>query len=178
MSELSRRERIRAETLREIREIGARQVDEGGLAALSLNAIAKEMGMSGPALYRYFASRDELLAALIVDGYGELTRAVETADRAGVMAMLTLDRYLDLIIPRGGEEFVRLVAERSTVPVLKHDRGLCHLYVDEGADLEMALAVTINAKAQRVSVCNALETLLVHAAIAPALLPRLAARLA
>ena len=81
MPELSRRERIRAETLREIREIGARQVDEGGLAALSLNAIAKEMGMSGPALYRYFASRDELLAALIVDGYGELTRAVEGAER-------------------------------------------------------------------------------------------------
>ena len=108
----------------------------------------------------------------------EAVQAVETADRAGVMAMLTLDRYLDLIIPRGGEEFVRLVAERSTVPVLKHDKGLCHLYVDEGADLEMALAVTVNAKAQRVSVCNALETLLVHAAIAPALLPRLAARLA
>jgi AcrR family transcriptional regulator len=81
MPELSRRERIRAETLREIREIGARQVDEGGLAALSLNAIAKEMGMSGPALYRYYASRDELLAALIVDGYADLTRAVEGAER-------------------------------------------------------------------------------------------------
>jgi AcrR family transcriptional regulator len=80
MPELSRRERIRAETLREIREIGARQVDTGGLAALSLNAIAKEMGMSGPALYRYYASRDDLLAALIVDGYGELTRAVEGAE--------------------------------------------------------------------------------------------------
>lgn len=108
----------------------------------------------------------------------EAIQAVETADRAGVMAMLTLDRYLDLIIPRGGEEFVRLVAERATVPVLKHDKGLCHLYVDEGADLDMALAVAVNAKAQRVSVCNSLETLLVHAAIAPALLPRLAARLA
>ena len=108
----------------------------------------------------------------------EVIQAVETADRAGVMAMLTLDRYLDLIIPRGGEEFVRLVAERSTVPVLKHDKGLCHLYVDDGADLDMALAVAVNAKAQRVSVCNSLETLLVHAAIAPALLPRLAARLA
>jgi AcrR family transcriptional regulator len=81
MPEMSRRERIRAETLHEIREIGARQVDEGGLAALSLNAIAKEMGMSGPALYRYFASRDELLAALIVDGYAELTHAVEAAER-------------------------------------------------------------------------------------------------
>jgi glutamate-5-semialdehyde dehydrogenase len=108
----------------------------------------------------------------------EVVQAVETADRAGVMAMLTLDRYLDLIIPRGGEEFVRLVAERSTVPVLKHDKGLCHLFVDEGADLDMAVAVAVNAKAQRVSVCNSLETLLVHAAIAPALLPRLAARLA
>lgn len=108
----------------------------------------------------------------------EAIQAVETADRAGVMAMLTLDRYLDLIIPRGGEEFVRLVAERATVPVLKHDKGLCHLYVDEGADLDMAVAVAVNAKAQRVSVCNSLETLLVHAAIAPALLPRLAARLA
>jgi glutamate-5-semialdehyde dehydrogenase len=108
----------------------------------------------------------------------EVIQAVETADRAGVMAMLTLDRYLDLIIPRGGEEFVRLVAERATVPVLKHDKGLCQLYVDDGADLDMALAVAVNAKAQRVSVCNSLETLLVHAAIAPALLPRLAARLA
>lgn len=108
----------------------------------------------------------------------EVIQAVETADRAGVMAMLTLDRHLDLIIPRGGEEFVRLVAERATVPVLKHDKGLCHLYVDDGADLDMALAVAVNAKVQRVSVCNSLETLLVHAAIAPALLPRLAARLA
>src|SRR6266446_3241342 len=108
----------------------------------------------------------------------EVIQAVETADRAGVMAMLTLDRYLDLIIPRGGEEFVRLVAERATVPVLKHDKGLCHLYVDEGADLEMAVAVAVNAKVQRVSVCNSLETLLVHTAMAPVLLPRLAARLA
>ena len=103
----------------------------------------------------------------------EVIQAVETADRAGVMAMLTLDRYLDLIIPRGGEEFVRLVAERATVPVLKHDKGLCHLYVDEGADLDMAVAVAVNAKVQRVSVCNSLETLLVHTAMAPVLLPRL-----
>jgi glutamate-5-semialdehyde dehydrogenase len=102
---------------------------------------------------------------------------VDTADRAGVLAMLTLDRYLDMIIPRGGEEFVRLVAERATVPVLKHDKGLCHVYVDEGADLDMALAVTLNAKTHRVSVCNSMETLLVHAAVAPAFLPLAAARL-
>ena len=108
----------------------------------------------------------------------DVVQAVEIADRVAVLAMLTLDRYLDLIIPRGGEEFVRLVAERSTVPVLKHDRGLCHVYLDEGADPGMAIAVTVNAKAQRVSVCNSLETLLVHAAAAPGVLPGLAARLA
>src|SRR5262245_60827590 len=64
---------------------------------------------------------------------GEVVQYLDTADRQAVMAMLTLDLYLDLIIPRGGEEFTRLVAERATVPVLKHDKGLCHVYVDEGA---------------------------------------------
>jgi glutamate-5-semialdehyde dehydrogenase len=106
----------------------------------------------------------------------DVIQHVDTPDRAAVLAMLTLDRYIDLIIPRGGEEFVRLVAERSTVPVLKHDKGLVHVYVDEGADLDMALAVALNAKTQRVSVCNSLETLLVHAAVAPAFLPAAAAR--
>ncbi len=109
---------------------------------------------------------------------GESIQYVDTPDRAAVMAMLTLDRYLDLIIPRGGEEFVRLVNERATVPVLKHDKGLCHVYVDESADLDMAVAIALNAKAQRVSVCNAMETLLVHAAVAPRFLPLAAARFA
>ena len=104
-------------------------------------------------------------------------QVVDTADRAAVMAMLTLDRFVDLIIPRGGEEFVRLVAERATVPVLKHDKGVCHVYVDASADLEMAAAIAVNAKAQRVSVCNAMETLLVDAAAAATFLPRVAARL-
>ena len=108
---------------------------------------------------------------------GEVIQHVDTADRAAVLAMLALDRYLDLIVPRGGEEFVRLVAERSTVPVLKHDKGLCHVYVDEGADLDMAVAVVLNAKTQRVSVCNSMETLLVHASIAPQFLPAAASRL-
>jgi len=107
----------------------------------------------------------------------DCVQVVDTADRAAVMAMLTLDRFIDLIIPRGGEEFVRLVAERATVPVLKHDKGLCHVYVDETADLEMATAIAVNAKAQRVSVCNAAETLLVDASVAPRFLPKVAARL-
>jgi glutamate-5-semialdehyde dehydrogenase len=107
----------------------------------------------------------------------ETIQYVDTADRAAVMAMLTLDRYLDLVIPRGGEDFVRLVAERATVPVLKHDKGLCHVFVDAGADLDMAVAIAVNAKAQRVSVCNAAETLLVHRAIAADFLPLVAVRL-
>jgi len=108
---------------------------------------------------------------------GDSIQVVDTADRAAVMAMLTLDRFIDLIIPRGGEEFVRLVAERATVPILKHDKGLCHVYVDASADLDMAAAIAVNAKAQRVSVCNAAETLLVDAVVAAAFLPRVAARL-
>src|SRR6266540_2310670 len=106
----------------------------------------------------------------------EAVQHVETADRAAVMAMLTLDRFIDLIIPRGGEEFVRLVTERSTVPVLKHDKGLCHVYVDASADLDMAVAIAVNAKAQRVSVCNTMETLLVDSAAASRFLPKAAAR--
>src|SRR3989475_830896 len=85
---------------------------------------------------------------------------------------------VDLIIPRGGEEFVRWVAERSRIPVLKHDKGLVHVFVDASADPAMAAQIVVNAKAQRPGVCNALETLLVHREIAPRLLPALAARLA
>ena len=102
---------------------------------------------------------------------------IDTPDRDAVLALLSLDRYVDLIIPRGGEEFTRLVAERSTVPVLKHDKGLCHVFVDEDADLAMAVEITVNAKVQRPSVCNAVETLLVHRSVAARFLPALAPRL-
>ena len=101
---------------------------------------------------------------------------VDLVDRAAVEVLITLDRYVDLVVPRGGEAFVRFVAERATVPVLKHDKGVCHVYVDAGADLAMAAAIALNAKAQRPGVCNALETLLVHAEVAPAFLPAAAAR--
>jgi glutamate-5-semialdehyde dehydrogenase len=102
---------------------------------------------------------------------------IDTADRDAVLALLGLDRYVDLIIPRGGEEFVRLVAERSTVPILKHDKGLCHVFVDEDADLAMAVEIAVNAKVQRPSVCNAMETLLIHRAVAARFLAALAPRL-
>ncbi|MBI2152992.1 MAG: glutamate-5-semialdehyde dehydrogenase [Candidatus Rokubacteria bacterium] len=107
----------------------------------------------------------------------EAIQFIDTPDRDAVLALLGLDRYIDLIIPRGGEEFVRLVAERSTVPILKHDKGLCHVFVDEDADLAMAVEIAVNAKVQRPSVCNAMETLLVHRAVATRFLPALAPRL-
>lgn len=107
----------------------------------------------------------------------EAIQFIETPDRDAVLALLRLDRYVDLIIPRGGEEFVRLVSERSTVPILKHDKGLCHVFVDEDADLAMAAEIAFNAKVHRPSVCNAMETLLVHRAVAARFLPALALRL-
>lgn len=102
---------------------------------------------------------------------------IDVPDRTAVEALITLDRDIDLVVPRGGEAFVRMVAERATVPVLKHDKGLCHVYVDAGADLEMAAGIVLNAKTQRPGVCNALETLLVHAEAAEAFLPAVGARL-
>src|SRR5919197_702831 len=108
----------------------------------------------------------------------EAIQFIDTTDRAAVAAMLELPDLLDLVIPRGGEAFVRWVAERSRVPVLKHDKGVVHLFVDADADLDMATAIALNAKTQRPSVCNALETLLVDRAIAERFLPGAAARLA
>ena len=103
---------------------------------------------------------------------------VETTDRAAVHALLKLDRYIDLVIPRGGEELVRTVKEASTIPVIAHEKGLCHIYVDAAADHSMAEEVVLNAKVERPGVCNAVETLLLHEQIAAALLPGIAAGLA
>jgi glutamate-5-semialdehyde dehydrogenase len=101
---------------------------------------------------------------------------IDVPDREAVEVLLTLDRYVDLVVPRGGEAFVRMVAERATMPVLKHDKGLCHVFVDADADLAMALEIALNAKVQRPSVCNAMETLLVDDAVAAAFLPEAGAR--
>lgn len=97
---------------------------------------------------------------------------IPTTDRAAVQALLQFDQHIDLVIPRGGESLIRAVAENSRIPVLKHYKGVCHVYVDAHADLDMALAIAVNAKCQRPGVCNAMETLLVHESVAPAFLPR------
>jgi glutamate-5-semialdehyde dehydrogenase len=97
--------------------------------------------------------------------------------REELEALLQLEDLIDLVIPRGGEDLIRFVASHSRIPVIKHYKGVCHVYIDESADADMAEAICENAKVQRPSVCNAMETLLVHAHEAPALLPRIAARL-
>lgn len=102
---------------------------------------------------------------------------IERADRELVPVLLKQDRFIDLIIPRGGESLMKLIAEHSTIPVVKHDAGVCHVYVDAEADPAMAEAICINAKVQRPSTCNAMETLLVHQSMARTLLPKLAVRL-
>ncbi len=97
--------------------------------------------------------------------------------RQAVSAMLQLDEYIDLIIPRGGEELIRAVVAQSKIPVIKHYKGVCHIFVDAQADMEMAVNICFNAKVQRPGVCNAVETLLVHKDIAREFLPRVAEKL-
>lgn len=98
---------------------------------------------------------------------------VENTDRQAVLQMLRLNRYIDVVIPRGGAGLIRTVVENSTVPVIETGTGICHTYVDSGADLAMAQRIILNAKASRPGVCNALETLLVHRNAAAELLPSL-----
>ena len=151
-------------------------VDAAGLCVKSGNAVLLRGGSEA-------IESNALIAAVLakaMDKTGappEAIQFVEITDREAVAAMLVQDTLLDLIIPRGGEAFVRWVAERSRVPVLKHDKGLVHVYVDAAADLDMATAIVLNAKTHRPSVCNALETLLVDRAVADRFLPVVAARL-
>jgi glutamate-5-semialdehyde dehydrogenase len=95
-------------------------------------------------------------------------------DREAIREMLQLEGDIDLIIPRGGEELIRFVTRHSKIPVIKHYKGVCHIFVDETADLEMATRVCLNAKVQRPGVCNAMETLLVHQKVANRFLPKVA----
>src|SRR5262245_24566941 len=150
--------------------------DAAGLCIKSGNAVVLRGGSEA-------IESNGMIAAVLAKalekagGPADAIQFVETTDREAVAAMLELEGLVDLVIPRGGEEFVRWVRRHARMPVLKHDKGLVHVFVEASADLEMAAAITVNAKAQRPSVCNALETLLVDRAIAERFLPLVAPRL-
>lgn len=101
---------------------------------------------------------------------------VDTTDRAAVGSLLKLHEHIDVIVPRGGESLIERVSRESTIPVIKHLAGICHVYIDDDADLEMAVAVAVNSKTEKYAVCNALETLLVAESVADAVLPVLQKR--
>jgi glutamate-5-semialdehyde dehydrogenase len=108
---------------------------------------------------------------------GNAIQLVDTPDRDVVDALLDAEGKIDLVIPRGGEGLIRAVVEKSKIPVIKHYKGVCHVYVDADADLNMAEAIVMNAKVQRPGVCNAMETLLVHVNVAAQFLPRIVPKL-
>jgi glutamate-5-semialdehyde dehydrogenase len=126
---------------------------------------------------------NQVLAALIARALletglpGESAQVIPVIDRSAVTTLLQQEEWIDLIIPRGGESLIRFVVENSRIPVLKHYKGVWHVYVDKGADFDMAEKICFNAKVQRPGVCNAMETLLVHENAAPDFLPQLAKKL-
>ncbi len=121
---------------------------------------------------------DALSAALAQEGLpAAAVTVVPVPDRAGVDALLRLDQLIDVIIPRGGEALIQRIMETSRIPVIKHAKGVCHVYVDQQADLAMAAKIVVNAKCQRPSTCNAMETLLVHERVAHVFVPDIAKQL-
>ena len=150
--------------------------DAAGLCVKSGNAVilrgGKEAMHSNVAIHRVLAGQ------LPKHGLpADAVQLVPTADRDAVGHLLRLREFIDLTIPRGGEGLIRRVAAEATMPVLKHYLGNCHVYVDAAADLGMAERIVVNGKCQRPGVCNATESLLVHAAVADAFLPRIGAAL-
>ncbi len=104
----------------------------------------------------------------------DAVQVVDTADRAAVGQLLSMNEYVDIIVPRGGKDLIERVMRESRIPMIKHLDGVCHVYIDDRADVDKAIRIADNAKTQRYGVCNAMETLLVNETIAPKVLPRLA----
>jgi len=145
-------------------------VDAAGLCLKSGNACVLRGGSES--VHSNVALGAVIRAGLAEAGLpADCVAVVATPDRAAVDALLKLDRLIDVIIPRGGHGLIRHVIENSTIPVIRHDAGNCHVYVDAAADLGMAAEIAYNAKVQRPGVCNAMEHLLVHQAVARGFLP-------
>ncbi len=150
-------------------------VDAASLCLKSGNAVILRGGSE--AINTNIAIAEILVEAAKKSGLPEKAlQLIDTTDRAAVQELLKMDEMVDLIIPRGGHALIRMVVENSSIPVIKHDKGLCHVYVDSKADLKLAEEVAFNAKTQRPSVCNAMETLLVHQETAGKFLPSMIQR--
>lgn len=104
----------------------------------------------------------------------EIISLLPDSSREGVAKLIKMDKYVDLVVPRGGEELIRYISSNSSIPVVKHDKGLCHTYIHSDADYKKAIAISVNAKCHRPGVCNAMETLIVDKKIASDILPKLA----
>jgi glutamate-5-semialdehyde dehydrogenase len=151
-------------------------VDAAALCLKSGNAVILKGGSE--AIHSNLILADLLGGALKETGLPQkAVQVIPSTDREAVKILIGLEDELDVIIPRGGEGLIRFVSEHTRVPVLKHEKGVCHVFVDEGADLAMAEEICFNAKVQRPGVCNAMETLLVHEKIASRFLPAMAKRL-
>ena len=147
-------------------------IDAAALCLKSGNAVVLKGGKEAFNSNMFLAGL--IAQALIANDLPEAAALVMPfTDRAATLALLKQEDLLDVVIPRGGEGLIRFVAENATVPVLKHYKGVCHIYVDQGADLAMAAAICRNAKVQKPSACNALETILLHRDEAAAALPLL-----
>lgn len=150
-------------------------VDAAGLCLKAGNAVILRGGSEAIASNRALANLiAQALVALNLPA--KAVQVVPTTDRSAVNELLAQEALIDLIIPRGGEGLIRFVAENSRIPVLKHYKGVCHIFVDRKADLDMAYDICINAKVQRPGVCNAMETMLVHEKIAGTFLPEMGSR--
>ncbi len=150
-------------------------IDAAGICFKSGNAVILRGGSE--ALHSNQALAAVIARALKAAGMPEkAVQVVPVRDREAVNLLLSQEEYIDLIIPRGGESLIRFVVQNSKIPVLKHYKGVCHVFVDESADPAMAEEISFNAKVHRPGVCNAMETLLVHQAVADEFLPRMARR--
>jgi glutamate-5-semialdehyde dehydrogenase len=145
-------------------------IDAAGLCLKAGNAVILRGGSE--AIHSNQALAKTIHEALAETGLPEeIVQVVPIPNREAVTWLLHQEEYIDLIIPRGGESLIRFVVENSKIPVLKHYKGVCHVYVDDGADLEMAEKICFNSKVHRPGVCNAMETMLVHKNIAERFLP-------
>lgn len=152
-------------------------VDAAGLCLKSGNAVILRGGSE--AIRSNLALAECISAAGIAAGMPEgAVQLIPRTEHEAVSVMLKMDAYIDLVIPRGGERLIRAVVEQSTIPVIKHYKGVCHVYVDKAADLDMALRIVENGKCQRPGVCNAVETVLIHQDVLADFAPRFAALMA